>query len=51
MASDDAPENCITWPNHGWFTEQSIALQGEVLANNDNGRSAAPTRSTSTPTR
>jgi sn-glycerol 3-phosphate transport system substrate-binding protein len=38
MASDAAPENCITWPNHSWFIEQSIALQGEVLANNDNGR-------------
>lgn len=39
MGSDAAPENCITWPNHSWFVEQSIAQQGEVLANNDNGRS------------
>ncbi|MFA9430874.1 extracellular solute-binding protein [Egicoccus sp. AB-alg2] len=38
MASDAAPEHCITWPNHSWFIEQSIAQQGEVLANNDNGR-------------
>lgn len=30
---------CITWPNHGWFFEQSIAQQGGLLANNDNGRS------------
>lgn len=39
MGSDAAPENCITWPNHSWFVEQSIAQQGEVLADNDNGRS------------
>jgi sn-glycerol 3-phosphate transport system substrate-binding protein len=38
MAADEAPEHCITWPNHSWFIEQSIAQQGEVLANNDNGR-------------
>lgn len=31
---------CITWPNHGWFFEQSLGQQGELLANNDNGRSA-----------
>jgi len=40
MALDDAPTGCITWPNHGWFFEQSIAQQGGLLANNDNGRSA-----------
>jgi sn-glycerol 3-phosphate transport system substrate-binding protein len=40
MALDDAPSGCITWPNHGWFFEQSIAQQGGLLANNDNGRSA-----------
>jgi sn-glycerol 3-phosphate transport system substrate-binding protein len=39
MASDAAPSDCVTWPNHAWFTEQTIAQQGEVLANNDNGRS------------
>lgn len=39
MSADDAPSACITWPNHGWFTEQSIAQQGGLLANNDNGRS------------
>ncbi|WP_052668880.1 extracellular solute-binding protein [Nitriliruptor alkaliphilus] len=38
MGSDAAPENCVTWPNHSWFIEQTIAQQGEVLANNDNGR-------------
>jgi sn-glycerol 3-phosphate transport system substrate-binding protein len=40
MASDAAPSDCVTWPNHSWFIEQTIAQQGEVLANNDNGRSA-----------
>ena len=40
MALDDAPTACITWPNHGWFFEQSIAQQGGLLANNDNGRTA-----------
>jgi sn-glycerol 3-phosphate transport system substrate-binding protein len=37
-ASDAATDHCITWPNHSWFIEQTIAQQGEVLANNDNGR-------------
>ena len=40
MASDAAPSDCVTWPNHAWFTEQTVAQQGDVLANNDNGRSA-----------
>ena len=39
MASDAATDSCVTWPNHGWFVEQDIALQGALLANNDNGRS------------
>jgi sn-glycerol 3-phosphate transport system substrate-binding protein len=38
LSADDAPSACVTWPNHGWFTEQQIALQGGLLANNDNGR-------------
>lgn len=38
MAMDDAPANCITWPNHGWFFEQTMAQQGADLANNGNGR-------------
>ncbi len=38
MALDDAPSGCITWPNHSWFVEQSLGQQGELLANNDNGR-------------
>jgi len=40
MALPDAPsEGCITWPNHGWFFEQSLGQAGADLANNDNGRS------------
>jgi sn-glycerol 3-phosphate transport system substrate-binding protein len=39
MALASAPEGCVTWPNHGWFFEQWIAQQNQVLANNDNGRS------------
>lgn len=38
MAMDDAPSACITWPNHGWFFEQSVAQQGADLVNNGNGR-------------
>ena len=43
MALPDAPSACITWPNHSWFVEQSLGQQGELLANNDNGRSARAT--------
>ncbi|MDJ0768300.1 MAG: extracellular solute-binding protein [Ilumatobacter sp.] len=39
MASDAATDSCVTWPNHSWFVEQDMALQGALLANNDNGRS------------
>ena len=49
MALDDAPTGCITWPNHGWFFEQSIAQQGGLLANNDNGRSARADEVTAIP--
>jgi sn-glycerol 3-phosphate transport system substrate-binding protein len=35
---EDGPDNCITWPNHSWFVEQTMAQQGELLANNNNGR-------------
>ncbi|MCL1598953.1 MAG: extracellular solute-binding protein, partial [Actinomycetia bacterium] len=38
MGLDDAPSGCITWPNHSWFVEQALGQQGELLANNDNGR-------------
>jgi sn-glycerol 3-phosphate transport system substrate-binding protein len=43
MALEDAPANCITWPNHGWFFEQSVAQQGADLVNNGNGREARAT--------
>ncbi|RLE21886.1 MAG: hypothetical protein DRJ50_08535, partial [Actinobacteria bacterium] len=44
MALPDAPsEGCITWPNHGWFFEQSLGQAGADLVNNDNGRSARAT--------
>ncbi len=43
MASSAATDACVTWPNHGWFTEQSVAQQGATLVNNDNGRSARAT--------
>ena len=43
MAMDNAPKACITWPNHSWFVEQSLGQQGELLANNDNGRSGRAT--------
>jgi sn-glycerol 3-phosphate transport system substrate-binding protein len=29
----------ITWPNFGWFFQQSVAQQGGLLADHDNGRS------------
>jgi sn-glycerol 3-phosphate transport system substrate-binding protein len=38
MAMENAPDYCITWPNHSWFMEQGIAQQGGLLANNGNGR-------------
>jgi sn-glycerol 3-phosphate transport system substrate-binding protein len=38
MALPDAPQGCITWPNHGWFFEQWVAQQDGALANNGNGR-------------
>jgi len=43
LATENAPKNCITWPNYGWFFEQSVAQQGADLANNGNGREARAT--------
>ena len=40
MGAEAPPTACITWPNHGWFFEQSIAQQGGLFVNNDNGRAA-----------
>jgi len=39
MALDDAPDGCIAWPNHSWMVEQTMAQQGELFVNEDNGRS------------
>ena len=43
LATEGGPDNCITWPNYGWFFEQSVAQQGALLANNDNGRAGRAT--------
>lgn len=43
MAMENAPANCITWPNHGWFFEQAVAMDGADLVNNGNGRDARAT--------
>lgn len=43
MMMEGAPDNCITWPNHGWFFEQSVGQQGGLLANNENGRAGRAT--------
>jgi sn-glycerol 3-phosphate transport system substrate-binding protein len=43
MMMENAPDNCITWPNHGWFFEQSMGQQGALLANNGNGREGRAT--------
>ena len=34
----DVAEGCYGMPIHSWFFEQTIAQQGGMLANNDNGR-------------
>ena len=33
------PSHCITWPNHYWFFLQSVAQQGGLITDRDNGRS------------
>jgi sn-glycerol 3-phosphate transport system substrate-binding protein len=43
MSAANAPTGCITWPNHGWFFEQTLAQQGAELVNNSNGRTALAT--------
>ena len=34
----------ITWPLHSWFFEQFMAVQNAPLVNNNNGRTARPTK-------
>jgi sn-glycerol 3-phosphate transport system substrate-binding protein len=43
MSAANAPTGCVTWPNHGWFFEQTLAQQGATYVNNDNGRSGLAT--------
>ncbi|MBT7599963.1 MAG: extracellular solute-binding protein [Anaerolineae bacterium] len=43
MALDDAPDGCIAWPNHSWLIEQTMAQQGALFANQDNGRDGRAT--------
>lgn len=43
MALPEAPQYCITWPNHGWFFEQWLAQQNALYVNNGNGRDARAT--------
>jgi sn-glycerol 3-phosphate transport system substrate-binding protein len=43
MSAASAPNGCVTWPNHGWFFEQTLAQQGADLVNNANGRSGLAT--------
>jgi sn-glycerol 3-phosphate transport system substrate-binding protein len=40
MASDLGLETCINWPMVAWFPEQWVAMQGGLIADNDNGRTA-----------
>jgi sn-glycerol 3-phosphate transport system substrate-binding protein len=35
----DGPAHAITWPNCYWFFLQSVAQQGALIADHDNGRS------------
>ncbi|WP_410655419.1 extracellular solute-binding protein [Amycolatopsis sp. lyj-112] len=36
---DGARRGGITWPNFGWFFQQSVAQQGGLIADHENGRS------------
>lgn len=41
-ALPDGPSHGIAWPNCYWFFLQSVAQQGGLIADHDNGRSARP---------
>jgi len=43
LAIENAPEFCVTWPNHGWFFEQWMAQQNAEIVNNGNGREGRAT--------
>jgi sn-glycerol 3-phosphate transport system substrate-binding protein len=38
IVSSGAAPKAITWPLHSWFVEQWVAMQGALLADNENGR-------------
>lgn len=43
MNADLGLTACANWPVVAWFPEQWVAMQNELIANNDNGRSARAT--------
>ncbi|MFF9347241.1 extracellular solute-binding protein [Streptomyces sp. NPDC014734] len=43
-ALSDGPSHGVTWANHGLFFQEALAVQGGLLADHDNGRSARATR-------
>lgn len=43
MSSDIGVSACINWPMVSWFAEQWVAMQGGLVLNNDNGRTARAT--------
>jgi sn-glycerol 3-phosphate transport system substrate-binding protein len=38
LALPGGPAHAVTWPNFGWFFQQSLGQQGGLLADHDNGR-------------
>ena len=43
MSAELELDACMTWPMATWFPEQWVAMQGELVANNENGRDGRPT--------
>ncbi|MFW5709085.1 MAG: ABC transporter substrate-binding protein [Chloroflexota bacterium] len=43
MAGNPDLAACINWPLSAWYVEQWMAMQNELLLNNDNGRAARAT--------
>lgn len=44
LAAPGGPAHAVTWPNFGWFFQQSVGQQGGLLADHDNGRSGRADR-------
>jgi sn-glycerol 3-phosphate transport system substrate-binding protein len=44
LIEDGTVAGCVSWPNHGWFLEQWLAQQNEMLTDNSNGREGRATR-------